>query len=68
LKFFAQQDGTNVQKLLNFLIEHPNALEEVETTKAGLLSPGDKGYLTLGGGFIADETNELKKSRPPNHC
>jgi UDP-2,3-diacylglucosamine pyrophosphatase LpxH len=62
LKFFAKQDDANVEKLLNFLSEHPNALEEVESDKAGLLSPGDKGYLTLGGGFIADETRELKKA------
>jgi UDP-2,3-diacylglucosamine pyrophosphatase LpxH len=62
LKFFVSQDEENVEELLNFLSEHPEALAVIESDASGLLSPGDQGYLTLGGGFIADETAELKKA------
>lgn len=62
LKFYIQRDEKNSEKVLNFLSEHPGILAEVETDQSGLLSPGDKGYLTLGGGFLADETGELKKA------
>jgi hypothetical protein len=62
LKFYVKQDEENVEKLLNFLSEHPDVLAEVETDQSGLLSPGDEGYLTLGGGFLADETRELKRA------
>ncbi|MDP1865407.1 MAG: metallophosphoesterase [Bradyrhizobium sp.] len=62
LKFFVKQDTENAEKLLDFLSEHPDVMAEIETDQSGLLSPGDRGYLTLGGGFIADETRELKNA------
>ncbi|WP_409363104.1 hypothetical protein [Bradyrhizobium lablabi] len=62
LKFYARQDDANAEKLLDFLVAHPDILGEVERDHSGLLSPGDDGYLTLGGGFVADETRELRKA------
>lgn len=62
LKFYVRQDEDNAEELLDFLSKHPDALTEVETDDSGLLSPGDDGYLTLGGGFLADETGELKRA------
>ena len=62
LKFFVKQDEANAEALLDFLIDHPDMLAEVETDQSGLLSPGDEGYLTLGGGFLADETRALKRA------
>jgi UDP-2,3-diacylglucosamine pyrophosphatase LpxH len=62
LKFYVSQDKENAEELLNFLSMHPDILAEVENDQSGLLSPGDAGYLTLGGGFIADETGELKRA------
>ena len=62
LKSYVRRDEKNAEKVLNFLSEHPGILAEVETDQSGLLSPGDRGYLSLGGGFLADETGELKRA------
>jgi hypothetical protein len=46
--------------LLDFLCQSPEVLDEVRTADSGLLSSGAAGYVTLGGGFMQDETAELK--------
>lgn len=57
---FYLQDDERSESLLDFLCLNPETLEDVQTDDEGLLSAGTPGYLTLGGGFIQDETAELK--------
>jgi UDP-2,3-diacylglucosamine pyrophosphatase LpxH len=53
-----EEDGAEL--LLDFLSRHPDILDEVEADDIGMLSAGEKGFLTLGGGFIANETEALE--------
>jgi metallophosphoesterase superfamily enzyme len=57
---YIEIDDDRTELLLDFLSRHPDVLDEVETDEAGMLSAGEKGFMTLGGGFIANETEALE--------
>jgi UDP-2,3-diacylglucosamine pyrophosphatase LpxH len=56
--FYLGNDEENLGKLFDFLATHPNILEAIDADR-GLLSADEKGYMTLGAGFVADETEAL---------
>jgi UDP-2,3-diacylglucosamine pyrophosphatase LpxH len=58
-------DSELLQKLLDFLSSHPEMLSTIDAQdddEDGLLSLNDPGSLTLGGGYLADETEALKEA------
>lgn len=58
---YLEDDNANPSRLLDFLSAHPVILESIFESGQGYLSAGDAGYMTLGKGFNADETESLKK-------
>jgi UDP-2,3-diacylglucosamine pyrophosphatase LpxH len=58
--FFARHDDKNIARLLDFLVDHPALLDEVERDDSGMMGGGTPGYMTLGAGFLADETAVLR--------
>jgi len=57
---FYLRDEARVEKLLDFMCLNSEVLDEVRADDSGLLSAGVAGYLTLGGGFMQNETAALK--------
>jgi hypothetical protein len=53
-------DNDRLQNVLDFLSINPEPLSELHGESSGLLSAGETGYLTLGGGYLTDETVALK--------
>jgi hypothetical protein len=62
LKSYVDNNEANPGQLLDFLRDNPEILDGLERDNSGLLSSGRKGYLTLSGGFMADETQLLKEA------
>lgn len=60
VRFFVDAKDENLSALFDFLSDHPDILDEVETGSVGLLSTGHKGYLTLVTSYMGDETADLK--------
>src|SRR5262249_30956194 len=58
-QFFIADEGRLVP-LLVFFCPDPGLLDAFQDEPAGFLSAGAAGYLTLGGGYLADETATLK--------
>lgn len=57
---FYVADERRLVALLDFLCADPTLLDSLQDEPAGLLSAGAAGYLTLGGGYLANETAALK--------
>lgn len=61
---FYLDDEQRVQKLLDFLAAHADLLAAIsaDDNEDGLLSIGDDRYLTLGGGYLTNETEALQQA------
>ena len=55
-------DTSRAVVLLDFLVGHPEIVDQVHGSDAGLLSAGDAGYMTLGLSYLQDETAALKSA------
>jgi UDP-2,3-diacylglucosamine pyrophosphatase LpxH len=62
VQFFVDYQANNIEMLLDFLIENPAFIDDIEPSDSGMLSAGHKGYMTLGSSYLTDETAELRRA------